>query len=257
MISHDRLRELLAAEAAEGRLDDAEFLELQELLGALPPEQRKREREAMDETAALAQAAFLAEDRSAWHGMPEDLRSRLMAMSRARAVDIPPRRVNWPVRWGWAAAAAMVLVWLLIGVLPERGQFIQEPEPAMVQSAPDAVRLPWRSEIGGYEQVSGEIVWSDSLQAGEMRFAGLPANNPDDQQYQLWIVDPDRYGNPVDGGVFNASTEGEFVVPVNAKLPVDSPVAFAVTLEQAGGVVVSDGPLLLVAAEGQHPDSSS
>ena len=43
---------------------------------------------------------------------------------------------------------------------------------------------------------------------------------------------------------------------VDAKLPVEAPVPFAVTLEQAGGVVVSDGSLLLVAAAGQHPDSS-
>ena len=69
-------------------------------------------------------------------------------------------------------------------------------------------------------------------------------------------MDPDRYANPVDGGVFDAAADGELVVAVYAKLAVDAPVAFAVTLEQAGGVVVSDGPLLLVAAEGQRPDSS-
>ena len=251
----DRFHELLAAEATELRLDEADYQELQALLGALPPQERKREREAMHEAAALAQAAFLAEDRAGWRRMPEELRARLLGMSRARVVDTPARRVNWPARCGWAAATAMGLAWLVSSVLLERPQIFQEP--AMAQSSPDALTLPWRSEISAYEQVRGEIVWSDSLQAGEMRFAGLPLNDPDEQQYQLWIVDPDRYANPVDGGVFNASASGEAVIKVDARLPVDAPVAFAVTLEHAGGVVVSDGPLLLVAAEGQHPEGST
>ncbi len=248
----DRLHELLAAEATELRLDEADHQELRALLGALPPQQRRRERDAMHEAATLAQAAFLAEDRAGHRRMPEELRARLSGMGRARAVDTPPRRVNRSARWGWAAATAMGLAWLVSSVLLERPPIL--PEPAMVQSAPDALALPWRSEITAYEQVRGEIIWSDSLQAGEMRFAGLPLNDPDDQQYQLWIVDPDRYANPVDGGVFNASASGEAVIRVDAKLPVDAPVAFAVTLEQAGGVVVSDGPLLLVAATGSRPE---
>ena len=252
MARTDRIRELLAWEAAAQRLEDAEFNELQELLAALTPEERKHEQGSMEQAAALAQAAFLAEDHGAWRRMPDDLHSRLLAMGRARAVDLPPWRANRPARWGWAAAAAMALVWLVTIVLP------QGPQPASVQSAPDAVTLAWRSETGGtvFEQVRGEITWSDTLQAGEMRFTGLPVNNPAEMQYQLWIVDPDRYANPVDGGVFDWGGADELVVAVDAKLPVEAPVAFAVTLEQAGGVVVSDGPLLLVAAAGQRPDSS-
>ena len=253
MAPADRIRALLASEAAAVRLDDAEFNELQELLGALTPEERERERDSMDEAAALAMAAFLAEDLGAWRRMPDDLRGRLLAMGRARAVDLPPRRANRPARWGWAAAGAMALVWLVTIVMPQRPQL---PEPVSAHSAPDAVTLAWRSEIGSYEQVQGDVTWSDSLQIGEMRFSGLPASDPGEMQYQLWIVDPDRYANPVDGGVFDADGTGELVVAVDAKLPVEAPVAFAVSLEQAGGVVVSDGPLLLVAAAGQRPDGS-
>ena len=257
MTPADRFRELLAAEAAGERLDDAEYGELREWLAALPAAERVRERDAMHEAAALGQAAFLADDPAAWRRMPEDLRGRLLGMARARAVDAPPaaapRRANWPARWGWAAAAAMVIVWLVSTVLLPRQPTV--PAGVSVQAAPDLVRLPWRSEIPGYEEVRGEISWSDTLQAGEMRFAGLPPNDPELQQYQLWIVDPDRYEHPVDGGVFDAAAEGDFVIPVAAKLNVDEPVAFAVTLEQRGGVVVSQGPLLLVAAEGPRPGS--
>ena len=253
MTPADRIRELLAAEAAGERLDDAEFGELQQLLDDMPAADRVRERDAMHEAAALGQAAFLAEDREAWRPMPEDLRERLLSMARARAVDSAPRarQANWPARWGWAAATAMVLVWIVSTVLLPRQPAV--PDSVSVQSAPDVVRLPWRSDISGYEEVRGEIVWSDTLQAGEMRFAGLPPNDPESQQYQLWIVVPDRYEHPVDGGVFDALADGDIVVPVDAKLNVVEPVAFAVTLEQRGGVVVSQGPLLLVAAEGPRP----
>ncbi len=253
MTPAERIRELLAAEAAGERLDDAEFSELQQLLGDMPVAERIRERDAMHEAAALGQAAFLAEDREAWRRMPGDLRERLLGMARARTVDSAPRarRANWPTRWGWAAATAMVLVWIVNTVLLPRQPTV--PDRVSVQAAPDVVRLPWRSDISGYEQVRGEIAWSDTLQAGEMRFAGLPPNDPESQQYQLWIVVPDRYEHPVDGGVFDALADGDIVVAVDAKLNVKQPVAFAVTLEQRGGVVVSQGPLLLVASEGPRP----
>ena len=257
MTPADRFRELLAAEAAGERLDDAEYGELREWLAALPAAERVRERDAMHEAAALGQAALLADDPAAWRRMPEDLRGRLLGMARARAADAPPaaapRRANWPARWGWAAAAAMVIVWLVSTVLLPRQPTV--PEGVSVQAAPDLVRLPWRSEIPGYEEVRGEIAWSDTLQAGEMRFAGLPPNDPEVQQYQLWIVDPERHEHPVDGGVFDVAADGDIVVPVDAKLNVTQPVAFAVTLEQRGGVVVSQGPLLLVAAAGPRPGS--
>ena len=261
MTPPERIRELLAAEAAGERLDDAEYGELRELLPAIPAAERARERDAMHEAAALAQAAFLAEDREAWRPMPQDLRERLLGMARARALDSAPRRApdraprraNWPARWGWAAATAMLAAWIVSAVLPPRPQAV--PPAVSVQAAADLIRLPWRSDISGYEQVTGEIAWSDALQAGEMRFAGLPPNDPEVRQYQLWIVDPDGFEHPVDGGVFDVTADGDMVIPVEAKLNVHEPVAFAVTLEQRGGVVVSQGPLLLVAAEGPRPGS--
>ena len=58
-----------------------------------------------------------------------------------------------------------------------------------------------------------------------------------------------RDANPIDGGVFDVPAGvGEHVVRIEAKLQVLRPQAFAITLEKPGGVVVSDGPLLVVAA---------
>ncbi len=67
-------------------------------------------------------------------------------------------------------------------------------------------------------------------------------NEPNAEQYQLWIFDArrdERY--PIDGGVFNVTgaSEGD-VIPIKATLSVGVPLKFAVTIEKPGGVVVSD-----------------
>jgi len=88
----------------------------------------------------------------------------------------------------------------------------------------------------------------DEQQAGYMRLSGLVANEPGTAQYQLWIVDPDRDARPVDGGVFDVPADDEeVIIPIDSKLRINGPAAFAITLEKPGGVVVSAGPLLVVA----------
>lgn len=89
-------------------------------------------------------------------------------------------------------------------------------------------------------EVSGDVVWNQAEQAGYMTFDGLPVNDPSVQQYQLWIIDPQRDQHPIDGGVFDIKTDGKVVVPIDAKLEVLDPKAFAITIEKPGGVVVSD-----------------
>lgn len=98
--------------------------------------------------------------------------------------------------------------------------------------------------------VQGDVVWDARAQTGYMRFVGLRRNDPALEQYQLWIFDgrrDERY--PVDGGVFDVrSGDGEVVVPIRARLPVGTPLAFAVTIERPGGVVVSDRSRVVVIA---------
>jgi hypothetical protein len=81
-----------------------------------------------------------------------------------------------------------------------------------------------------------------------MRLQGLAANDPGVVQYQLWIFDKARDAKyPVDGGVFDV-TGGEVVVPIVAKLHVEQPTLFAVTVERPGGVVVSDRKRIAIVA---------
>jgi anti-sigma-K factor RskA len=89
--------------------------------------------------------------------------------------------------------------------------------------------------------VSGDVVWDPVTQQGFLHFVGLASNDPAVKQYQMWIFDAARDQRyPIDGGVFDVPAgSNEVVIPINASLPVTKAAAFAVTVEKAGGVVVS------------------
>jgi anti-sigma-K factor RskA len=161
--------------------------------------------------------------------------------------------------WAWLATAA-ALVLAIAGWWPQTVEVIDEPQtPAeardeLIAQAPDAVRIEWDATEHQLAQgVTGHVVWSDSEQRGYMTFRNIPDNDPTEHQYQLWVFDEQRGDEyPVDGGVFDApNADQEVVVPIRAKLPVNSAKLFAVTLEPPGGVVVSArDPILWLAERG-------
>lgn len=268
--TEQRLDELLIDQAIGG-LDASQQEELRALLAGETGEPRN----PYMETAALVQLGMASMDRSgaraAGGGMPAELRRKLEAgaadlssLRRTPADDVKPAKVieltehrrtapqGFSTRlfrhagWGVAAALALALV-IVNGGQPAAGT--PGPTPAQLLSDATTVVLPWSGAEPGYEAVSGDVVWNDDLQRGYMRLSGLPANNPAQAQYQLWIVDPERSAQPVDGGVFDMPADArEAIIPITAKLAVARPAAFAITLEQPGGVVVSAGPLLVLAS---------
>ncbi|MES2523748.1 MAG: anti-sigma factor [Gemmatimonadota bacterium] len=162
-------------------------------------------------------------------------------------------------RWtGWMAAAAAVLLW---AIGPRDGGADRTPgpdaAPATVTAAAETpaelrarvlqgdrtvVPISWAATSDSTAHgATGDVVWSDRLQQGVLRIAGLQPNDRERWQYQLWIFDKTRDEKyPVDGGVFDiASEDGEVLVPIAARLRVGNAVVFAVTVERAGGVVVS------------------
>jgi anti-sigma-K factor RskA len=111
---------------------------------------------------------------------------------------------------------------------------------ALIASAPDVVEADWSAGTTPIPGATGDIVWSTQRQQGFMRFRGVPVNAPTKAQYQLWIFDKNQSDTtPIDGGVFDITSDGEVVVPIDAKLRVRDPFMFAVTIEKPGGVVVS------------------
>ena len=123
----------------------------------------------------------------------------------------------------------------------------------LLASAKDAIRTEWTAGPTPIAGASGDVAWSTTAQRGYMRFKGLEPNDPRVEQYQLWIFDrnqPEK--TPVDGGVFDVTSNDEVVVPIHPALKVREPYLFAVTVEKPGGVMVSDRsrlPLLAAVAK--------
>ena len=257
MNASDRLLDLYVARATEG-LTEYEERELEKLRHEHP----EIDEEAM-ELAAAAIDVELTMRSADVEEMPDSLKAKLHTLADAQRFVAPvePPASNTSARvatLGWLAAAAMLILAIWSPWRPT-DPTIETPvttpltpamaREAMIRDDSAAIQIAWnKPEIEAYVAVEGDVVWSPAQQTGFMRLKNLPANNPAEGQYQLWIVDPTRDARPVDGGVFDIPAgSGEVIVPIDAKLKVDSPQAFAITYEQPGGVVVSEGPLLIVA----------
>ena len=179
------------------------------------------------------------------------------------------RRLSFWNLAGWVAAAAACVVlgfnlWTTnapeVAVNPSPSPQISPallPSPNLAQqreqfltAAPDAVQSSW-TDFNPKEprNVKGDVVWSNSLQRGYIRFQNLPVNDKTRETYQLWIFDANQNAKtPVDGGVFDIDANGDVIVPIDAKIKVGKPTMFAVTAEKPGGVVVSElGKVMAVA----------
>ncbi|MCB9883633.1 MAG: anti-sigma factor [Planctomycetes bacterium] len=247
-----RVDELLADRALFG-LDRESDRELQRLLDEFD----SIDVEALDRTAASCALAGLAIE-----PMPIELRQRIVRDA-ARHVPSALPRANEPRRvlvlWsGWLAAAAILLCFLLRGPETVRivdadaigwdrltpGVYVQRLE----SNANDLRSFEWSGGEFADAGASGRIVWSQSLQRGYIQVHRAQANDRSREQFQLWIF-TDEQKHPVDGGVFDIPRrEGDVIIPIAARLHVDHPNLFAVTVERPGGVVVSDKERIVLVA---------
>jgi anti-sigma-K factor RskA len=277
---HDHLHELLAERALFG-LSEEEMGELHTLTAGKFDEFNEYEL-----AAAALDLAFHAQ-----HGhdsLSEDLRSRTLAAVKraASAPQQPPLvavaplaaqsvatpgtlerertavgggvRVREFVAW-IAAAAALVALAVFFGRQPT----LEERSPfeiaRQLEADPNVTRVAWapgNNDLG--RGVTGEVVWSDQRQQGVMKFRGLKANDPRQEQYQLWIFDAERDEKyPVDGGVFDIPAgEDEVFVAIDPRVPVAKATLFAISVERPGGTVVSDRsrlPLVAPVPAGAEP----
>jgi len=224
----------------------------------------------------LAAAAIAAAETGNSETMPAHLKSRITAdaaryFSASAAAPIPRRvretagRASFVNLLGWAVAAAACLALALNvyftrqertvvrngpAVTPgQRLSLVQERE-RLISLAPDLARGTWGA--GNVKDVtpSGDIVWSDADRRGFMRLSGLPKNDPSIETYQLWIFDDTQdEKTPIDGGVFNITTDGEVIVPIDAKLIPRNTKMYAITIEKPGGVVVSNRARIVALAK--------
>ena len=262
----DRLMDLLAEQAGSGLLDQQRAE-----LDALLRESLEHSEGEFEFAAAALSESFAADE---FEAMPAHLRERCIGSARAvlteapeRVEMAPPAPIRFtPVRqprqsalpMGWLAAAAC-LVLAVFGWLPNgqtttpanpwinttsNARTMLEERQAFIESHADALVwdfVKWGDEYAG---VTGDVIWDPMTNEGYMRFIGLPANDPNRERYQLWIVDQAR-GTPlevppVDGGLFDIGSDtGEWVVRFRARLPVDQVFGFGITVEDPEGVVIS------------------
>lgn len=254
-VGDDRIGELLM-QRVTGALSAPEADALAQALAKLPPGEVAR----WERAAAELAAAFAAADVSMHEPMPASLAEQIVsggeAMVRSQPRAVQPATVTpittgrgTTLAWaGWMAAAAALVLWFAV---PRTAARTTDAAPvSTVAQLRDSLltldsvseRLAWTAtKDSSALRASGDIVWSNRAQRGVMRFVGLQPNDRTRWQYQLWIFDKTRDEKyPVDGGVFDVpSGAAEVFVPIDARVPVGNAVMFAVTVERAGGVVVS------------------
>ena len=136
-----------------------------------------------------------------------------------------------------------------IAKLTEKLPLLQKFE-SLIQDESDTQRLKFASASDPYKGLTGEVIWNDEKQEGYMSLENLAVNDPTKNQYQLWIVDPERDELPVDGGVFDITDkDGKQIIPIRNALAINKPVAFVITLEQPGGVVKSKQEVVVALAK--------
>ncbi len=255
----DGLSELLMQRAI-GALSAPEAEALTRALASLPAGEVAR----WEAAAAELAAAFVEAEASAQESMPAALSERIVSTGEAfvrshpRALPsvaapvVPMARVPRvsALAWsGWFAAAAAALLWLAppraggtTAALPPMASTAAQLRDSLLMRDSATQRLLWTATADSAARgASGDVVWSGRAQRGVMRFAGLQANDRRRWQYQLWIFDKTRDQKyPVDGGVFDMPAgQSEVLVAIDPRVPVGEAVMFAITVEPAGGVVVS------------------
>jgi len=197
-----------------------------------------------------------AESKATIHTLADERARRAPELT---AVENAPMRASsgTPIWAGWLAAAAALVIaalawWPTVPVPGTAPATTVDERAALMADAGDTQRLPWQTTpdpaaVGA----TGDVVWSGIRQEGYMRIRGLDANDPALNQYQLWIFDAQRDERyPVDGGVFDMPANAdEIIVPIQAKLPIDDPILFAITVERPGGVVVSARERIVLLAQ--------
>ncbi|MEM7312240.1 MAG: anti-sigma factor [Planctomycetota bacterium] len=256
--NHERIMELLA-ESAVFQLDDQDQHELNGLMS----DSTGVDEAEFEMAAAMLELSSLPKE---LEPMPSQLAKDIEAVAHRdfanssveqghTAIQVPrddSATVRRIVQWtGWVVAAGLLIALTQMGI--PSGSNAVEPTVAqlrdrLIQAGGKLIQRDWQSTKDvAATGATGDVVWNNDKQEGYMRIGGLAVNDPTVEQYQLWIFD-ETQNNPIDGGVFDMTPDGEAIIPISAKLGVKKPTLFAITVEKPGGVVVSDRKRVVMTA---------
>lgn len=254
-VNRERLLELLSIRAAEG-VSPEQSVEIDALL-----------RDHPDVDPAIfdlpAAGAWLAQHQGALEEMPADLAGRIEAAAiragRSAGGEVAGRIDPGPWRMlaitGWLAAAAAIAFGIFTALRPVPVQPVPglaERRAGLLAAGGDVRTVAWSGATPSVTGVSGDVVWSDQRGEGYARVSGLPVNDTQTTQYQLWVFDPTRPNpdQPVHAGVFDVPAgAGEVIVPISPSLRTKSVAVFAVSREKPGGSVLPTADQVLLVAK--------
>ncbi len=131
----------------------------------------------------------------------------------------------------------------------EANQILSGKRIADLEKAGDLAQLKiakLASLTGNSPEAVAIAVWNPLSQAGILTVDSLPRIQQD-QDYQLWVVDP-RYKDPVNGGVFTVDDRGTARLNFHPDQPVTAATQFAISRERKGGVPKAEGPIVAAGA---------
>lgn len=169
---------------------------------------------------------------------PPELKGKIL--NRVQA-DIPQDKSRGASAWmAWAAAG--LLLASCVALLLERAGLKREVSALRTRDALARMEInTLHSLLAQAPNADAVVVWDPEKQTGVINVANLPPTAPD-QDYQLWLVDPE-YDIPVDAGVFHG-VDGK--IRFQPKKTVHSIAKIAVSLERKGGVAKAQGPMVLI-----------
>lgn len=100
-----------------------------------------------------------------------------------------------------------------------------------------------RSSLKRYEEGVAVVVWDSQAQQGQLKMEKMPPVQPN-KDYQLWVVDKGK-AVPVDAGVVKVNSRGSATVTFKPVVPITDVSKFAISVEEAGGVPVGQGPIIM------------
>jgi len=99
------------------------------------------------------------------------------------------------------------------------------------------------AQTDAFAKAGAVVIWDEAKQMGVVKLTNVPPAGAG-KDYQLWIVDAKK--PPVNGGVVPVGADGIVKVSFKPGQPIRKIDAFAITIEQAGGVPQPAGPKVLV-----------
>jgi anti-sigma-K factor RskA len=247
-----------------GVLDGTDKAELEAHLEGCP-ECRARLEAARSRVALFALGAPAVEP-------PPGARDRVLEAFRAqgpkhREAPVSERRSRWNPAWGWAwAAACLVLLVAAVWLARQNHRLSRKvAELELSQKQLDASRRNLQAAAARAQAVLDVLNGPQTVQVdlspasakplphgkafynrgrGLLFYAANLGPLPSARIYELWLIPTE--GKPVDIGIFNTDTQGNGQVILPSLPQGLTAKAFAVTIEPAGGVPAPTGPMVLV-----------